>query len=71
MPTVPLQSANSLEVIWPRSAVRHTALTWRTDVGVELHLLQRVAGHQDPVETSRDLHLGHQTLLDIGVAYSR
>ena len=41
MPAVPVLSANSLEVIWPASGVgmRHTALTWRTDVGVELHLL--------------------------------
>ena len=26
------------------------------DAGVELHMLQRVAGHQDPAVTSRYLH---------------
>jgi integrase len=31
-----------------RHGLRHTALTWMADAGVELHLLQRVAGHQDP-----------------------
>lgn len=28
-----------------RHGLRHTALTWMADAGVELHLLQRVAGH--------------------------
>jgi hypothetical protein len=31
-----------------RQGLRHTSLTWRADAGVELRLLQRVAGHQDP-----------------------
>ncbi len=39
-----------------RHGLRHTALTWMADAGVELHLLQRVAGHQDPAVTSRYLH---------------
>ncbi|MET0165005.1 MAG: tyrosine-type recombinase/integrase, partial [Vicinamibacterales bacterium] len=34
-----------------RHGLRHTALTWMADAGVELHLLQRVAGHQDPAVT--------------------
>jgi hypothetical protein len=41
------------------------------DAGVELHLLQRLAGHQDLVVTSRNLHPDHQAVLDVGVAYSR
>jgi integrase len=54
-----------------RNGLRHTALTWMADGGVELHLLQRVAGHQDPAVTSRYLHPDHQPVLDVGVAYSR
>jgi hypothetical protein len=34
-------------------------------------LLQRVAGHQDPVVTSRYLHPDHQAVLDVGLAHSR
>ena len=30
-----------------RHGFRHTALTWMADAGVDLHILQRVAGHQD------------------------
>jgi hypothetical protein len=41
------------------------------DARVELHLLQRVAGHQEPAVTSRYLHPDHQAGLDIGAAYSR
>ena len=39
-----------------RHGLRHTALTWMADAGVELHMLQRVAGHQDPAVTARYLH---------------
>ncbi len=39
-----------------RHGLRHTALTWMADAGVELHILQRVAGHQDPAVTSLYLH---------------
>jgi integrase len=53
-----------------RHGLRHTALTWMADAGVELHLLQRVAGHQDPAVTSRYLHPDHQAVLDVGAAYS-
>ena len=49
-----------------RHGLRHTALTWTADAGVELHLLQRVAGHQDPAVTSRYLHPDHQAVLDAG-----
>ena len=54
-----------------RRGLRHTALTWMADAGVELHLLQRVAGHQGPAVTSRYLHLDHQAVLDVGAAYLR
>lgn len=54
-----------------RHGLRHTALTWMADAGVELHLLQRVAGHQDPAVTSRYLHPDHEAMLSVGAAYSR
>jgi integrase len=54
-----------------RHGLRHTALTWMADAGVELHLLQRVAGHQDPAVTSRYLHPDTQAVLDAGTAFSR
>jgi integrase len=46
-----------------RHGLRYTALTWMADAGVELHVLQRVAGHQDPAVTSRHLHPDHQAVL--------
>src|SRR4051794_10643640 len=39
-----------------RHGLRHIAVTWMADAGVELHLLQRVAVHQDPAVTSGYLH---------------
>ncbi|MFD3746390.1 tyrosine-type recombinase/integrase [Nocardia sp. NPDC058633] len=30
-----------------RHDLRHTGLTWMTDAGVSLHLLQKIAGHAD------------------------
>ena len=53
-----------------RHGLRHTALTWMADAGVELHILQRVAGHQDPAVTSRYLHPDVQAVLDAGTAFS-
>ena len=50
--------------------MRHTALTWMTDAEVELHILQRVAGHQDPAVTARYLHPDTQAMLDAGTAFS-
>jgi len=49
-----------------RHGLRHTALNWRADAGVPLHVLQRVAGHQDPAVTSRYLHPDVQAMLDAG-----
>jgi integrase len=53
-----------------RHGLLHTALTWMADAGVELHILQRVAGHQDPAVTSRYLHPDTQAMLDAGSAFS-
>jgi hypothetical protein len=53
-----------------RHGLRHTALTWMADAGVELHILQRVAGHQDPAVTSRYLHPDTQAVLDACTAFS-
>jgi len=53
-----------------RHGLRHTALTWMADAGVPLHVLQRVAGHQDPAVTTGYLHPDVQATLDAGVAYS-
>ncbi|HEY9412221.1 MAG TPA: site-specific integrase [Jiangellaceae bacterium] len=53
-----------------RHGLRHTALTWMADAGIDLHILQRVAGHQDPAITSRYLHPDHQALAAAGEAFS-
>jgi integrase len=53
-----------------RHGQRHTALTWMADAGIELHILQRVAGHQDPVVTARYLHPDTHAMLDAGTAFS-
>jgi integrase len=53
-----------------RHGLRHTALTWMADAGVELHILQRVAGHQDPAVTSRYLHPDVQAMLAAETAFS-
>ncbi|HET9648221.1 MAG TPA: site-specific integrase [Microlunatus sp.] len=53
-----------------RHGLRHTALTWMADAGVDLHILQRVAGHQDPAVTARYLHPDVQAMLDAGTAFS-
>jgi len=53
-----------------RHGLRHTALTWMADAGVALHILQRVAGHQDPAVTARYLHPDVQAMVDAGTAFS-
>lgn len=53
-----------------RHGLGHTALTWMADAGIELHILQRVAGHRDPAVTSRYLHPDTQAVLDAGTAFS-
>jgi integrase len=54
-----------------RHGLRHTALTWMADAGVELHMLQRVAGHQDPAVTSRYLHPDTSPIQEVGETFSR
>ncbi|HKF86826.1 MAG TPA: site-specific integrase [Propionibacteriaceae bacterium] len=49
-----------------RHGLRHTALTWMADAGVDLHILQRVARHQDPAITARYLHPNVQATLEAG-----
>ena len=53
-----------------RHGLRHTALTWMADAGVDLHMLQRVAGHQDPAVTAGYLHPDTQAVLAAGNAFS-
>jgi len=53
-----------------RHGLRHTALTWMADAGVQLHILQRVAGHQDPAVTALYLHPDVQAMLDAGATFS-
>jgi integrase len=53
-----------------RHGLRHTALTWMADSGVQLHVLQRVAGHQDPAVTSLYLHPDHCALVEAGSTFS-
>ena len=53
-----------------RHGLRHTALTWMADAGIDLHILQRVAGHQDPAVTARYLHPDVQAMLKAGTAFS-
>ncbi len=53
-----------------RHGLRHTALTWMADAGVDLHMLQRVAGHQDPAVTSGYLHPDMTAVLAAGSAFS-
>lgn len=52
-----------------RPAPRSGALTWMADSGIPLHVLQRVAGHQDPAMTARYLHPDHRALTDAGEAF--
>ena len=51
-------------------SLRHTALALMADVGIDLHILQRVASHQDPAVTARYLHPDVQAVLDAGAAFS-
>jgi hypothetical protein len=40
------------------------------DAGVDLHVLQREAGHQDPAVTASYLHPDVQAMLDARTAFS-
>lgn len=53
-----------------RHGLRHTALTWMADSGIDLDILQRVAGHSDPAITARYLHPDRARLARAGAQYS-
>jgi integrase len=53
-----------------RHGLRQSALTWMADAGVNLHILQRVVGHQDPAVTARNVHPNTQAMLDAGAVLS-
>ncbi|SFB29766.1 Phage integrase family protein [Cellulomonas marina] len=53
-----------------RHGLRHTAFTWMADSGVQLYVLQRVAGHHDPAATARYLYPDHGAVRDAGGAFS-
>jgi hypothetical protein len=40
------------------------------DAGIDLHMLQRVAGHQDPAATARYVHPDTHAVLAAGSAFS-
>ena len=48
---------------------RHTALTWMADTGVDLHIVQPTAGHQDPTVRAGYLHSDVQAMLNAGTAF--
>ena len=53
-----------------RQRQRHTALTWMADAGVDVHIVQRAAGHQDPAVRACYLHPDVQAMLNAGTAFS-
>ena len=53
-----------------RQRQRHTALTWMADAGVDVHIVQRAAGHQDPAARACYLHPDVQAMLNAGTAFS-
>jgi hypothetical protein len=53
-----------------RHGLRNPALPWMADAGVELHILERVAGHQDPAVISGYLHPDVHAMFDAGAAFS-
>ena len=62
-----------LAMAWVASVTMSRALFWSpevADAGVDLHILQRVAGHQVPVITARYLHPDIQAMLDAGNSFS-
>ena len=48
---------------------RHAALTWMADAGVDLHIVRRAAGHQDPAVRAGYLHPDVQAMLNAGTAF--
>jgi integrase len=54
-----------------RHDLRHTALTWFADAGVQVHHLQRIAGHGSLSTTQRYLHPSRQSISAAGEMLSR
>ncbi|MFH9231798.1 tyrosine-type recombinase/integrase [Streptomyces globisporus] len=50
--------------------LRHTALTWFADAGVQVHVLRRIAGHGSPTTTQRHLHPDVHKITAAGAALS-
>ncbi len=54
-----------------RRALRDTALTWMADSGVQLWVLKRVEGRQDPAVAGRHRHPHSEAQIQAGTAFSR
>ncbi|WP_228989370.1 site-specific integrase [Streptomyces sp. DH8] len=53
-----------------RHDLRHTALTWFADAGVQVHVLRRIAGHGSLTTTQRYLHPDVHKITAAGAALS-
>ncbi|MFF5563438.1 tyrosine-type recombinase/integrase [Streptomyces sp. NPDC012623] len=53
-----------------RHNLRHTALTWFADAGVQVHVLRRIAGHGSLTTTQRYLHPDVHQITAAGMALS-
>lgn len=54
-----------------RHDLRHTALTWLADAGVQPHALRKIAGHGSLTTTQRYLHPNRRSVTDAGDKLSR
>jgi integrase len=54
-----------------RHDLRHTALTWLADAGVQPHALRKMAGHGSLTTTQRYLHPSRRSVTDAGDKLSR
>jgi integrase len=53
-----------------RHDLRHTGLTWMADAGVQVHVLQKIAGHGQITTTQRYLHPDRRSIQDAGTLLS-
>lgn len=54
-----------------RHDLRHTALTWFADAGVQIHKLQKIAGHGSITTTQRYLHPDRKSVTEAGALLSK
>jgi integrase len=54
-----------------RHDLRHIALTWLADAGVQSHALRKIAGHGSLITTQRYRHPGRRSVTDAGDKLSR